>query len=103
MRLEVYNERRKATIEDKAGAVFTAFSELEGLINKSQLAQQYFDKSHAWLSQRIHGCTVRKKEATFKPEEYHELAEAFRHIAMRLNAHADEIDNAAIDNPESMK
>ncbi len=92
---EEYERLRRINIETKDGATWNAFAELEGLINKSQLAQQYFEKSQSWLSQRIHGCTVLKKEMAFKPEEFHQLAEAFRHIAMRLNAHADEIDAAA--------
>lgn len=100
---EEYENRRKKCIEYKADATFTAFSELEDLINKSQLAQQYFEKSQSWLSQRIHGCMVLKKAMAFKEEEYHQLAEAFRHIALRLNAHADEIDNAAMDSLDSMR
>ena len=100
---EEYEDRRKKCIEYKADATFTAFSELEDIINKSQLAKQYFNKSQSWLSQRIHGCMVLKKSMAFKEEEYHQLAEAFRHIAMRLNAHADEIDNAALESPESIK
>ena len=98
-----YERLRQMNIDIKSGAVFTAFAELEDLINKSQLAQQYFDKSQSWLSQRIHGCMVLKKSMAFKEEEYHQLAEAFRHIAMRLNAHADEIDNAALELPERMR
>lgn len=34
---------------------------------------------------------------SFKEEEYHQLAEAFRDIAKRLQAHADEIDSAAFE------
>ncbi|MBQ5719164.1 MAG: DUF5053 domain-containing protein [Alistipes sp.] len=92
--LEKYNEHRTKCIEYKPDATFTAFSELEDIINKTQLAKQYFGKSHGWLSQRIHGCMVMKKAAAFKKEEYHSLAEAFRDIAKRLQAHADEIDAA---------
>lgn len=94
---------RKEVIADKCGATWNAFVELEGLINKSALATQYFEKSQSWLSQRLHGCTVRKKAMTFKPDEYHQLAEAFRHIALRLSAHADEIDRAALESPDSMQ
>ena len=47
------------------------------------------------------GAWFSKKSMTFKEEEYHQLAEAFRHIAMRLNAHTDEIDNASLESPES--
>jgi hypothetical protein len=92
--LAEYEERRKKCIEYKADATFTAFSELEDIINKTQLAKQYFNKSQSWFSQRIHGCTVLKKSMVFKQEEYHQLAEAFRDIAIRLQAHADEIDAA---------
>ena len=94
MRLEEYNERRKEIIAEKSGAVWNAFIELENIINKSALAQQYFEKSQAWLSQRVNGCIVQNKAQNFKEEEYHQLAEAFRHIAQRLQAHADEIDSA---------
>ena len=35
MRLDEYNERRKEIIATKCGAVRNAFTELEGLINKT--------------------------------------------------------------------
>lgn len=88
------NKLRDMVIATKQGAVWNTFVELEGLINKSQLATQYFKKSHSWISQRIHGCTVHNKEKSFTPEEYKKLSEAFRDIAKRLEAHADEIDSA---------
>ncbi len=84
----------------KSGAVWNAFVELEGLINKTQLADQYFNRSHAWLSQKLNGCTLHNRKKAFTEKEYHQLAEAFRHIARRLEAHADEIDAAAIDAPD---
>jgi len=89
-----HEEYRKECIEYKAGAVFTAFSELEELINTEQLAVQYFDQTKEWMDARLHGCMVLKKAEAFQGEEYHQLAEAFRHIAKRLAAHADEIDAA---------
>lgn len=89
-----YEERRRKCIEYKPDATVTAFSELEGIINKSQLARQYFGRSQGWFSQRVNGCTVLEKSMAFKEEEYHRLAEAFRDIAVRLQAHADEIDAA---------
>lgn len=95
MRQDEYNERRKEIISTKSGAVWNAFTELENLINKSALAHQYFGKSQSWFSQRVHGCTVMNKEIAFKTGEYRQLAEAFRDIARRLQAHADEIDAAA--------
>lgn len=92
-----YEERRKKCIKYKPDATVTAFSELEDIINKSQLAKQYFGKSQSWFSQRVNGCTVLKKTMAFKEEEYHQLSEAFRDIAKRLQAHADEIDAAKYD------
>lgn len=97
LNLTEYNERRKKCIEYKPDATSTAFSELEDLINKTQLAKQYFNKSQSWISQRIHGCTILNKTVSFKETEYHQLAEAFRDIAKRLIAHADEIDNAKME------
>ena len=94
LNIEEYELRRKECIVYKPDATVTAFSELEDIINKTQLAKQYFGKSQSWFSQRLNGCTVLKKSMAFKKEEYHTLAEALRHIAKRLEAHADEIDNA---------
>lgn len=95
--IEEYNERRKKCIEFKPDATFTAFSELEDIINKSQLAKQYLGKSQSWFSQRLNGCMVLSKSRSFKEGEYHQLAEAFRDIARRLIAHANEIDNAKME------
>lgn len=95
--LAEYNERRAKSIEYKPDATATAFSELEGIINKSQLAEQYFGKSQSWLSQRLHGCEVLNKARYFNESEYHQLADALRDIAKRLIAHADEIDNAKME------
>lgn len=94
---EEYELRREKCIEYKPDATITAFSELEDIINKSQIAKQYFKKSPSWFSQRVHGCLVLKKSMTFKEEEFHQLADAFRDIAKRLTAHADEIDNAKFE------
>lgn len=89
--------RRAQLVSEKSGAVWTAFFELEGLINQTQVAKQYFKRSQSWFSQKLRGCEVCKKQQSFTAEECHQLAEAFRHIAKRLEAHADEIDAAAPD------
>ena len=44
----------------------TAFCELEDIINKSQLAKQYFGRSQSWFSQRLNGCWVLNKSMSFK-------------------------------------
>ena len=97
MQSQEYNATRAEIITDKSGAVWNTFAELEGLLNKSAVAMQYFEKSSGWFSQRVHGCTVRNKAMAFKENEYHQLADALRDIAKRLIAHADEIDNAKIE------
>lgn len=97
---ELHEKNRQEAIETKSGAVWVAFTELEGLVNKAQLATQYFDRTPAWMSQKLNGCTVCNKQRAFTEAEYHRLAEAFRDIARRLEAHADEIDAAALNDTE---
>lgn len=94
---EQHEANRTEVIKSRSGAVWNAFVELEGIINKSAISRQYFDRSQGWFSQRLNGCILGKKEQTFTDDEYHQLAEAFRDIARRLNAHADEIDDADPD------
>ncbi|MDE6392437.1 MAG: DUF5053 domain-containing protein [Muribaculaceae bacterium] len=96
-----HEHHRANVIGTKSGAVWNAFVELEGLINKTQLADQYFNRSQAWLSQKLNGCTLHNHKKEFTEKEFHQLAQAFRHIARRLEAHADEIDAAAIDDPDN--
>lgn len=91
---EEYEKNRLKCIEYKPDATFTAFSELEDIVNKTQLAKQYFGKSQSWFSQRLNGSMVLNKTMSFKEEEYHQIAEAFRDIAKRLQEHANEIDAA---------
>ena len=92
-----YEALRAQDIKDKQGATHVAFTELEGLLNNSALARQYFNRSPAWLTQRLNGNMVFNKKAGFRPQEYKQLADAFRDIARRLVAHADEIDAATPD------
>lgn len=89
--------RREQLITEKMGATWVAFLELNGIINKTRLAELYFQRSQSWLSQKLNGCEVCKKQASFTEAEYHKLAEAFRDIARRLNAHANEIDAAEME------
>lgn len=91
---ELAEQHRAETITFKDGAIFTAFLDLDGLLNKTAIAKQYFGKTHGWFSQKLHGATVCDKERSFSADEAHQLAEAFRDIANRLKSHADEIDAA---------
>ena len=97
LNIQEYEARRAECIKSKSDATYTAFTELEDLICKAQLAKQYFGKSRSWFSQRLNSSLVGTKNASFKMEEYHQIADAFRDIAKRLIAHADEIDAADFD------
>ncbi len=97
LRADVYEERRRELMKTKEGAAWLAFTELEDLLDTSAVAQQYFNKPGEWMAQRIQGCTLRRKDEAFSAEEYDELTAAFRDIAKRLQAHADEIDAAKMD------
>lgn len=92
--------RRRELISVKSGAVWTAFLELNGLINKTRLSEQYFQRTQAWFSQKLNGCTLHRRKQSFTEEEYKQLADSFRDIARRLMIHADEIDSAAPDYSE---
>lgn len=86
--------RRAEQMKVKSEAVWVTFHELDGLINVSKLAKNYFHKSQSWLAQKVAGYTVCNKERTFTPQEYSQLTAALRDIANRLNEYADAIDAA---------
>ena len=90
-------QRRMELIRVKRDATWLTFAELDGLINLSALARQYFKKSQGWLMQRINNYVVRGKRMKFKEEEYLQLSKYLRDIARRLETHADEIDAAAME------
>lgn len=81
-------------------AARAAFADLDGIINISKVAAKYFNRSHAWLSQKIYGHTVLGKPKTLSPAECRQLAAAFLSIAKRLGIHASNIANAPMDAPD---
>ena len=97
---EEYEKNRAIDLVDKAGAVDIAFLELGGIINKTQLAEQYFERTQGWFSQKLHGCTVLNRAQSFTEGEYARLADAFRDLARRLEAHAAEIDSMPLEAPD---
>ncbi len=86
--------RRAQQMGVKSEAVWVTFHELDGLLNVSKLARQYFGRSQSWLAQKIGGYSVGNKERAFTPEEYARLSEALRDVARRLNEYAQAIDDA---------
>lgn len=80
----------------KSEAVWVIFHELDGLVNVSKLAKDYFHKSQSWFAQKVNGYSVCNKERSFTEEEYRQLSEALRDIASRLDKYANELDAAEI-------
>lgn len=93
--MERYERNRRRAIRHKPGATENSFSELEWLINQSRFASQYFKESLLWFTGRMNYCNAHSRHSvTFTEEEYHQVAEAMRDVARRLERHADEIDAA---------
>lgn len=88
--------RRAELMQEKQGAVWQIFFELNGLINVSKFARIFLKKSHAWFMQRVNGYDVNHKPAKFTPEDYGRISTSFRDLAKRLNEYADELDKAQV-------
>lgn len=94
---QAIDKARSLLQEEKSGAVWLSFIDINDLISYSALSRQYFNKSGNWLLQRLHGYNVNGKPATFKPQEYTQLVKALRDIAQKLSAAATTIEQAAPD------
>lgn len=94
--LEKYIEHRTKCLENKCGTVTIQFTELDGMINLTKFSKRFFNKSHSWFSQRLHGALVMRKEQEFKEAEYVTIANGFRELAKQLTQYADEIDQAVM-------
>ncbi len=80
----------------KEEALILMQEELNDLVNYAGIANIYFDRSRAWIIQRLHGNVVNGVRATFKPEEYRKLVSALRDMAGALSRAADNIENGEI-------
>ena len=58
------------------------------IVNLSYIAKKYFGRTQSWLSQRINGCTVNGKKATFTPSEIETLNHALSDIAQIIGSHS---------------
>ena len=90
-----HEETRNAAISYRGGAIYNAFIELDGIINKTEFAKQYMEKSAGWFSQKLNGCPVGGIKRGFTADEARKIAESFRDIAKRLEALSEEIDAVA--------
>lgn len=61
-------------------------------VSWSYIARTYFNKSRAWLSQRINGLMIHGKEAKFTHEEKQTLLQALRDISGRIERTAQVIE-----------
>lgn len=61
--------------------------EILEIVNLSYIAKKYFGRTQSWLSQRINGCTVNGKKATFTESEVNTLNLALSDIANILGSH----------------
>lgn len=88
------DDTKTEMIKLKSDAVWLTFHELDGLLNISKVARLYFNRSHSWFAQKLHGYNVCSKERSFTSEEYSKISTTLRDIARKLNNYADIIDIA---------
>ena len=60
--------------------------EVLDIVNISYIAEKYFGRSRSWLSQRINGCIVNGKKASFTDKEIQTLKHALNDIANIINS-----------------
>jgi len=60
--------------------------EVSKIVSMSYIAKKYFNKSRAWLHQRINGNLVNGKQATFSQEERENLNFAFKDLAQKIGS-----------------
>ena len=90
--LEAFVERHLLETEDEIEDLYNEtirmqMGEVLKIVNLSYIAKKYFGKTQAWLSQRINGCTVNGKKATFNNEEIDTLNRALTDIAQIIGSH----------------
>ena len=75
-------------------------NKLDGIyesISWSYIARTYFNKSRAWLSQRINGLMIHGKEVQFTYEEKQTLLQALRDIGKKIERTAQVIEQHSED------
>ena len=91
---EKYLRIREELLKHKQTILTTQFDELNGIINITQFSRRYFDKGHAWFSQKLHNSLVLSKNKQFTSSEIKQIAESYRDLANQLLSYADELDAA---------
>ena len=78
------SEMEEAIIRHQLGEVLE-------IVNQSYIAKKYFGRSQSWLSQRINGCMVNGKKASFTENEIQTLKSALSDIANIINSSLERI------------
>ncbi len=90
--IEDFVARQLEIIEDdveemEQEALRLQMGEVLNIVNLSYIAKKYFGRSHSWLSQRINGCVVNGKKASFNETEIQTLNRALSDIAHIIGSH----------------
>ena len=90
--LEAFVEKHISEVEEDIEDLYNEtirlqMGEVLKIVNLSYIAKKYFGKTQAWLSQRINGCTVNGKKATFNDDEIDTLNKALADIANIIGSH----------------
>jgi len=90
--IEEFVARQLEVIEDdveemEQEALRLQMGEVLEIVNLSYIAKKYFGRSHSWLSQRINGCMVNGKKASFNDTEIQTLNRALSDIAHIIGSH----------------
>ncbi len=65
-----------------------ALNDIIPAVTWSYIAEEYFQKSRSWLSQRMNGYHVNSKAAAFTPEEINTLADGLLDLSERIKKSA---------------
>lgn len=69
-------------------------SDVTDIVSISYIAKEYFNKSRAWLAQRINGNIVNGKPARFSTEELKTLKRALEDISKKMQDASSKIELA---------
>ena len=81
----------KSISEMEEAIIRYQLGEVMEIVNLSYIAKKYFGRSQSWLSQRINGCIVNGKRASFTENEIQTLKSALSDIANIINSSLERI------------
>ena len=81
----------KSISEMEEAIIRYQLGEVMEIVNLSYIAKKYFGRSQSWLSQRINGCIVNGKRASFTENEIQTLKSALSDITNIINSSLERI------------